>query len=940
MKHRFFPSLLSLLLAGVLFNTSSLVLAQGSWSGVSYTGNPLSRDEGSFVQAGNKFYLIGGRGSNRGVQEFNYQTNEWINRTAVPLEMHHFQLVAIDNLIYAVGGFTGTYPLETPVAHVYIYDPLSSVWHAGPSIPANRLRGSAGVVVHNNEIYVVSGLRVGHRRGWVPWTDKYNPATNTWTQLPDAPRARDHFAAVIANNRIYAIAGRQSCDSCAAGVYGNTIAEIDYFDLGANSWNSLPAAQNIPIQRANAMAAALGNQIIVAGGESNAQNGAFSIAHVLDATSNQWASPLPNMPVGRQGTQMISSGGGLWMAAGNNLRGSSAISPANPFFLMRFDPTGSATTPTGSAIVQSNLAASAPSVSFGNVTTGTTAIQQIAFSNTLGNQALILNGITQSGSNIFSVVSPYAFPFVLPPGASLTLNVQAAPTATGTYSGTFSIQQGNGTNSYNSSISLSAQGVVPPPNNLSYVLSGASCSGVTVGSAVLKTITLSAPQNINISSIVLSGSTAFGIASNPLPTAVFPPQTVSFDVNFTPPVPGNYAVSVIITHSGANSPLSVPISCSAVAAGPCNLLSGWANQVIGGPSPLGSTCHNNGLYTLEVGGNNIGGTWDQFRFTYLPLSGDGEIVARLSYLSNVGPNTKAGLMFRESFGTNSRNAFLGLSGPGNRLFQVRPTDGSITNISSNGTATTPYWLKLRRIGNFFEGYVSSDGINYTLLGSGSASNLSGTLYVGLALTSGVPGTAAVATFDNVSVNNVILALPGVRWGDFQAEIQGDKTVLNWVTVDQGDGYSFSIERSSDGINFSDIGEVPSGGESDLPQSFQAEDPSPEPGRNLYRIRHNGIDGEKFHSNSVEVYYSPVRLSLYPNPVKEGSQVNLSWTQASRGTARISVHNAMGKAVFFQQLNFENGPNEITLSTTGWAAGMYVVQLNDGTSIRRQQVVVY
>ena len=45
-----------------------------------------------------------------------------------------------------------------------------------------------------------------------PWFDVYDPATETWTQLPNMPRARDHFHAAVVDGKFYAIGGRQTSD--------------------------------------------------------------------------------------------------------------------------------------------------------------------------------------------------------------------------------------------------------------------------------------------------------------------------------------------------------------------------------------------------------------------------------------------------------------------------------------------------------------------------------------------------------------------------------------------------------------------------------------------------------------------------------------------------------------------------------------------------------
>jgi N-acetylneuraminic acid mutarotase len=64
-----------------------------------------------------------------------------------------------------------------------------------------------------------SGMVNGHADGWVDWVDKYDPRTDTWEVLADAPRERDHFEAVMVNGNVYLIGGRKT------NVWGIFLAE-------------------------------------------------------------------------------------------------------------------------------------------------------------------------------------------------------------------------------------------------------------------------------------------------------------------------------------------------------------------------------------------------------------------------------------------------------------------------------------------------------------------------------------------------------------------------------------------------------------------------------------------------------------------------------------------------------------------------------------------
>ncbi|NJO03018.1 MAG: hypothetical protein HC880_16230 [Bacteroidia bacterium] len=167
----------------------------GAWYVQNFTGSsPEKRHESSFVEVNNKFYLIGGRGTKK-VQVYDPITKVWTNTNTTTADINHFQGVAYNGKIYIIGAFTGPFPTEDPVPNILMYDPVLDQIITGSPIPSNRLRGSCGLVLHNNKFYLIGGNRNGHSAfmedGVTPanvsWFDEYDPVTNTWTTIARCP---------------------------------------------------------------------------------------------------------------------------------------------------------------------------------------------------------------------------------------------------------------------------------------------------------------------------------------------------------------------------------------------------------------------------------------------------------------------------------------------------------------------------------------------------------------------------------------------------------------------------------------------------------------------------------------------------------------------------------------------------------------------------------
>lgn len=283
---------------------------------VATSGAPHERHENAFVAVDSRLYLLGGRG-NTPLDIFDPATGRWQQGAAPPMEIHHFQAVAHEGRLYVLGAFTGGYPGEQSLSHVLVYDPQVDRWSQGAEVPEHRRRGSAGVAVHQDRIYLVGGNTRGHYAGYVPWLDEFDPATGQWRELADAPRARDHFHAAVLDGKLYAAAGRRTSYDTDQTLQ-LTLNEVDVYDFAQNQWQTLAA--DLPTARAGAATVAVAGQLLVIGGESAAQVPGHSEVEAYDPAQAQWITLTP-LPQGRHGTQATVFQGDVHLSCGSGNRG-------------------------------------------------------------------------------------------------------------------------------------------------------------------------------------------------------------------------------------------------------------------------------------------------------------------------------------------------------------------------------------------------------------------------------------------------------------------------------------------------------------------------------------------------------------------------------------------------------------------------------------------
>ena len=181
---------------------------------------------------------------------------------------------------------------------------------------------------------------------------------------------------------------------------------------------------------------------------------------------------------------------------------------------------------------------------------------------------------------------------------------------------------------------------------------------------------------------------------------------------------------------------------------------------------------SDGTIAMSGEGNDIWNTSDQFRFAYKQLSGDATIIARVDGVQNTDPWAKAGVMIRSSLSADAPNAFVLLSAAGTVAFQRRTTNAGSTAQTPASGLSAPYWVKITRTGNSFTAQRSADGNTWVNVGSAVTITMSGTVYVGLAVTSHAEDVLCAAAFSGIQM---------------EGNITGDWTVAAIGDTDQAEG---------------------------------------------------------------------------------------------------------------------------------------------------------
>ncbi len=162
---------------------------------------------------------------------------------------------------------------------------------------------------------------------------------------------------------------------------------------------------------------------------------------------------------------------------------------------------------------------------------------------------------------------------------------------------------------------------------------------------------------------------------------------------------------------------------------------------------------------------------------------------------------------------------------------------------------------------------------------------------------------------------------------FKAEKLTESVLLQWSTASETNNDYFTVERSDDGINFSNLATVRAAEPSAQQRNYEIKDPAPLSGLNYYRLKQTDKDGKSSYSAIKIVDWegqSVTRVTISPLPVKSTATVSFL---AKTGINKLVVYNAQGAAVQTYTINrTANGNAQLTIQKGGLAPGMYFYKI--------------
>ena len=175
----------------------------------------------------------------------------------------------------------------------------------------------------------------------------------------------------------------------------------------------------------------------------------------------------------------------------------------------------------------------------------------------------------------------------------------------------------------------------------------------------------------------------------------------------------------------------------------------------------------------------------------------------------------------------------------------------------------------------------------------------------------------------------------VRFAGINANLLSNIVKVNWVSDVEIGTLSYSIEKSTNGSDFKEIGKIFASNS----RNYSWIDQTPSNGVNYYRIKSIDDNGAILYSSVVKVLRQiKTGITVFPNPVTN-QKLNLQLDGLSVGQYTINIYTINGQKVSSTPINMTSSSLSQTLTLPNIKAGIYQLELTNGVTRMNQTISV-
>ena len=178
----------------------------------------------------------------------------------LPHAQQYCEAENIGDLIIVVGDWArNSNPAQYPTGRVQIYNITNNSWYNGTSMPAPHERGLGAMAEANGYLYYAGGVRNPNANDATNMTYRYDPSNDQWTRMADMNHARASFEMVNFHGQLYAMGGFQGTSTWNR----QAMDYVERYDPATDTWTNL---SKLPVARFGWSGTVLNDEIVLVGG--------------------------------------------------------------------------------------------------------------------------------------------------------------------------------------------------------------------------------------------------------------------------------------------------------------------------------------------------------------------------------------------------------------------------------------------------------------------------------------------------------------------------------------------------------------------------------------------------------------------------------------------------------------------------------------------------
>lgn len=171
---------------------------------------------------------------------------------------------------------------------------------------------------------------------------------------------------------------------------------------------------------------------------------------------------------------------------------------------------------------------------------------------------------------------------------------------------------------------------------------------------------------------------------------------------------------------------------------------------------------------------------------------------------------------------------------------------------------------------------------------------------------------------------------------FDAKCNSGKVNLTWATASQKNNNYFTVERTTDGINYKPVGVITGAGNSSKTNYYAFVDEEPSERTSYYRLKQTDFNGQTEHLNLVAVNCRDVKeFAISPNP---GSGIFI--IDGAEQNSEVIITDVLGQIVFQTKVAGEKtGSDSYQIDLSNKLNGIYFIQMISMNGITSKKIIV-